>query len=962
MKEERTTSLMDYSILKSHIKDIQKAAKEDNLVVFVGAGVSNNSGVPVWNKLTEAFKSELPEFAKNISDDLKLAQIYKTTYPSKFLETVRTVLKDGEIVPNAIHNAILDLKPCHIITTNYDDLIEQACKGRFELYQTVSSDDDMVSIPNTHIIVKMHGEYGKGNIVLAEEDYYDYSRNFPLLRAFVLSLLASKTVLFIGFSFNDINLKYILREIQTVLCRKMRPVYMLTDTTYSYEQIRYLEEKCICPICMDEKTIEVFLTSCEAVESCPDSITNCHGKNLFNQLRVINHFEEEPDLLRRLMACVEKYDNELPVLGDFLLCVLPEDARKYFKRDAYSLRIDEKYLESIIGKITTKFAIRDFLRRYNDIYGKLKELCYKNSIYYINRTAIISNAYFRKKQQTLECDALDLLYRCDYVGVTQRVKSLNGVPCTLSSKDLELPFVLSRMGKHEMAFESFCSLASMYWENRKYILYVICRINMLNLSSIIVMSPNSIIGNKARQISEVSIHDVLRDTPLDSCIRTIFEELVSYRMLIKKESYTRKLREKIEEQKENAKNGGCAWNNHSIELRYDFSSIIDFCMGNYIMMDNSSYANGAFRNIASGLMDSLLIPGDNNRNSKIKAFIPEMLLLMVNHIANEDLAQIMAKCGNRTLEVDANAKSLLKSMTRNIHQSLTDKRYLINDYFSSELFSKMIRNISELLCRLPDDCMPDVDWYEVIANHIRIGGEKAYERMLPILIEKHKPSYAAAEKLIQIFLNPWGKYAANPDLIEMLVKIIKEEDKQYSLLEPWDNYRNVDYCCLAVLYPILPVEKQSSLIDYLKNHVDSLVEAVAIEISTPCKILDEAMFERLLCSMNDANNPFLKKQTMCWLKRLYFTKGYEKYQPMIGDLAEKEPFMKFVLAPMGNLQEMQEDWILWLDDNELRNVIGNEELMTRIGEYCKRVYDNVSKEIKRRIWEVITTNNKESQI
>ena len=183
---------MDNSILKSHINDIQKAAREGNLVVFAGAGVSNNSGVPVWNKLTDAFKNELPEFARNISDDLKLAQIYKTTYPAKFLETVRTVLRDGEIVPNAIHNAILDLKPCHIITTNYDDLIEQACKERFELYQAVSSDEDMTSIPNTHIIVKMHGEYSKGNIVLAEEDYYDYSRNFPLLRAFVLSLLASK--------------------------------------------------------------------------------------------------------------------------------------------------------------------------------------------------------------------------------------------------------------------------------------------------------------------------------------------------------------------------------------------------------------------------------------------------------------------------------------------------------------------------------------------------------------------------------------------------------------------------------------------------------------------------------------------------------------------------------------------------------------------------------------------------
>ena len=79
---------MDNSILKSHINDIQKAAREGNLVVFAGAGVSNNSGVPVWNKLTDAFKNELPGFARNISDDLKLVQTYKTTYPAKFLETV----------------------------------------------------------------------------------------------------------------------------------------------------------------------------------------------------------------------------------------------------------------------------------------------------------------------------------------------------------------------------------------------------------------------------------------------------------------------------------------------------------------------------------------------------------------------------------------------------------------------------------------------------------------------------------------------------------------------------------------------------------------------------------------------------------------------------------------------------------------------------------------------------------
>ena len=68
---------------------------------------------------------------------------------------------------------------------------------------------------------------------------------------------------------------------------------MLTDTAFSHEQIRYLEEKGICPICMDEKTIDVFLKSCATVKCCPNSITNPHGKNLFNQLKIIHSFEGE---------------------------------------------------------------------------------------------------------------------------------------------------------------------------------------------------------------------------------------------------------------------------------------------------------------------------------------------------------------------------------------------------------------------------------------------------------------------------------------------------------------------------------------------------------------------------------------------------------------------------------------------------------------------------------------------
>ena len=44
---------------KSHIRQIQRAMRENRLVVFVGAGVSASAGIPNWKQLIEVFKEEL---------------------------------------------------------------------------------------------------------------------------------------------------------------------------------------------------------------------------------------------------------------------------------------------------------------------------------------------------------------------------------------------------------------------------------------------------------------------------------------------------------------------------------------------------------------------------------------------------------------------------------------------------------------------------------------------------------------------------------------------------------------------------------------------------------------------------------------------------------------------------------------------------------------------------------------
>ena len=168
----------------SNILHIQEASKQDKLVIFVGAGVSTNSGVPMWGKLIESLKQDLPETLRQETDDLKVAQLYKDSRGYKeYMEKIKESLMCGKISPNPIHYAILDLKPCHIITTNYDDLIEQAIMQKYQQYYVVKRDTDLPYLQYQNTLIKMHGDFEADNIVLSENDYFNYSNNFPLIRA-----------------------------------------------------------------------------------------------------------------------------------------------------------------------------------------------------------------------------------------------------------------------------------------------------------------------------------------------------------------------------------------------------------------------------------------------------------------------------------------------------------------------------------------------------------------------------------------------------------------------------------------------------------------------------------------------------------------------------------------------------------------------------------------------------------
>lgn len=204
--------------LLEYIGLFREKAEQGKLVVFVGAGVSCNvEGMPDWGSLIQSmakaidyskctscrYRSETCQqncLLKNeYSTDelLKIPQyVYNTDevlYDQILTESISAAVTDAPL-----SSAIFDINPAHIITTNYDQLLESSKNVFREQYQVIIHDKDLLKADKSKYIIKMHGDLSMHeSIVLKEQDYLNYSQTHVLIELFIKSLLTDHIVLFL---------------------------------------------------------------------------------------------------------------------------------------------------------------------------------------------------------------------------------------------------------------------------------------------------------------------------------------------------------------------------------------------------------------------------------------------------------------------------------------------------------------------------------------------------------------------------------------------------------------------------------------------------------------------------------------------------------------------------------------------------------------------------------------------
>jgi hypothetical protein len=202
--------------------------------------------------------ADLERGIQSLDDLAKVASFYQEQgdRPALRLRLRELFLKDYQ--PGKVHEFLADVEtPLLIVTTNYDDLIEQAFDNKNKPYHLVVHPTDLpadeasvlwwkprekdpeIRPPNalrirfddnTTIIYKMHGSIDRhtnrwDSYVITEEDYVEFLSRMTSNSAVPARLMAEfskKRFLFLGYGLGDWNLRVILKNLQSAVASQRK--------------------------------------------------------------------------------------------------------------------------------------------------------------------------------------------------------------------------------------------------------------------------------------------------------------------------------------------------------------------------------------------------------------------------------------------------------------------------------------------------------------------------------------------------------------------------------------------------------------------------------------------------------------------------------------------------------------------------------------------------------------------
>ena len=221
--------------------DIVEALANRRLVLFTGAGIVRDAGLPDWNGLGALLKDELLQEGKLPKEYLipielalgkeqvrKAIDMMLVEVPRRdMVRTLRRILKPSK--ESEVCKAIAQMRVPGVVTTNFDRVLDAYLPTN--LYRLNNSMDKLAQVPTavaSHytFLLKLHGDIddelspddplvaqGAPFMVLSSADYASLmqGQRRDSLSLALHSILAQYSVLFIGHSLSDPDIDWMLR-------------------------------------------------------------------------------------------------------------------------------------------------------------------------------------------------------------------------------------------------------------------------------------------------------------------------------------------------------------------------------------------------------------------------------------------------------------------------------------------------------------------------------------------------------------------------------------------------------------------------------------------------------------------------------------------------------------------------------------------------------------------------------
>lgn len=270
------------------MNELASAIKNKKAILFVGAGLSMNLGLPSFNALINKLAEELGfdnELFQMSGDYLTLAEYYYQIKgklgPLRSWMDTTWHSSSINISESLIHKAIVELNFSSIYTTNYDRWLERAFDYWERPYSKIANVSDIALANEDQTqIIKFHGDFDDDeSIVLTESSYFDRMDFESPLDIKLRSDVLGKTILFLGYSLSDINIRYLLYKLQKQWekegCNKTRPKSYIYLARPNIVQEHILTTRGVVPIVAEsddpKASLQKFLS---------ELLNKAYGKNL----------------------------------------------------------------------------------------------------------------------------------------------------------------------------------------------------------------------------------------------------------------------------------------------------------------------------------------------------------------------------------------------------------------------------------------------------------------------------------------------------------------------------------------------------------------------------------------------------------------------------------------------------------------------------------------------------------